>query len=920
MLDDWNRGRKAISEYAAGAAAMNTSGIRESTIARGDIEEVEVPQQLIDVLAHNMPRFLQLVHHWSDKTGSLDALGFERLLFTLGVRDSVTAVKSLFSVIDSDSSGKISLSELLLLKFAIDNDIHALPSSEFVDADDQNQDWSRRQSAWSRRQSTMSNAGRDSRESGRDSRMSRQSRASAPRLSSGKQQKVMKLADHHKIQDSFMSDFGLFGLAKPLLGAVWKGVLRPHHTLDMVPGGLQRKPQISARVTVNLRVRSVGPKILGKSILTPRVKLELGTTLRRQTRERFRYVAGPVGDTMTFLTDMQAKLSAAADEACVEEGALLHELRQMDLKLEEVKLHQMEELLSAAPEKKAEEQQKAQRVHELEKYLKQVLSDFANDAESALISHTRYRTDRDAKPPPELVGMPRAGVLTIDEVLARDENRDVFFYKALSALSCVLLVVTLCAYIGVFVGIGRRGTGDSWYDNHDVCEFQKFACEERSWQYVCDPINRTVLLRAEYTNLDGNTGGTITSGSGNVYHLAPPLDWGEPLLGKVCDEDIRRRSWCFALPLPFLFLAAVVLPIGLFRKNAHMTTVKKCILWTPTVPLVVLQCLLRAAVLLSVIPTAADKVHAAIMGAEALILVAQVAVFVMMDAMRIPTPVLRIGFALALIMRFGASVRSRSFSQISAEQVPLLRSGYWRDQFMGLGSASKQSTISSVDWTIVFMLFSSVLSVINYPGEMAVVRLRCDTRGYFNWRDQYIGAMAVRSHRRDLGVADNYLKLRSAMHRKWLSFRRWKRGKKWSETARKTRRTQVHARDRGLDEMSRNSSYVVRNIGFMARGGFGFMRQRREKQRASKNACAYVDASQEGCSGSFLPGVIGHEASGGASEQIEEGRSHSVEHAVGLDAHLPVSARVRENPYEPLRPSVTFIDPATGETVKTARI
>ena len=70
----------------------------------------------------------------------------------------------------------------------------------------------------------------------------------------------------------------------------------------------------------------------------------------------------------------------------------------------------------------------------------------------------------------------------------------------------------------------------------------------------------------------------------------------------------------------------------------------------PTVPLVVLQCLLRAIVLLSIIPTAADKVHAAVMGAEALILVAQVAVFVMMDAMRIPTPVLRIGFALALII------------------------------------------------------------------------------------------------------------------------------------------------------------------------------------------------------------------------------------------------------------------------------
>ena len=123
----------------------------------------------------------------------------------------------------------------------------------------------------------------------------------------------MKLADHHKIEDKLSADFGLFGLAKPVLGAVWKGVLRPHHTLDMVPGGLQIKPQVGAKVTVNLRVRAHGPKILGRSVLTPRVKLELGTTLKRQTRERFVYGAGPVGDTMTFLTEIQSKLCAAAD-------------------------------------------------------------------------------------------------------------------------------------------------------------------------------------------------------------------------------------------------------------------------------------------------------------------------------------------------------------------------------------------------------------------------------------------------------------------------------------------------------------------------------------------------------------------------------------------------------------------------------
>lgn len=63
------------------------------------------------------------------------------------------------------------------------------------------------------------------------------------------------------------------------------------------------------------------------------------------------------------------------------------------------------------------------------------------------------------------------------------------------------------------------------------------------------------------------------------------------------------------------------------------------------------------------------------------------------------------------------------------------------------------------------MLFSTILSVLNYRDEMAVVRLRCDTKGYFNWRDQYIGAMNIRVRRRDLNVADRYLWFQSNVDR-----------------------------------------------------------------------------------------------------------------------------------------------------------
>ena len=41
----------------------------------------------------------------------------------------------------------------------------------------------------------------------------------------------------------------------------------------------------------------------------------------------------------------------------------------------------------------------------------------------------------------------------------------------------------------------------------------------------------------------------------------------------------------------------------------------------------------------------------------------------------------------------------------------------------------------------------------------------CDTKGYFNWRDQYIGAMNIRSRRRDLNVADRYLWFQSKVYR-----------------------------------------------------------------------------------------------------------------------------------------------------------
>ena len=51
------------------------------------------------------------------------------------------------------------------------------------------------------------------------------------------------------------------------------------------------------------------------------------------------------------------------------------------------------------------------------------------------------------------------------------------------------------------------------------------------------------------------------------------------------------------------------------------------------------------------------------------------------------------------------------------------------------------------------MLFSTIISVINFPAEMAIVGCG-EARGSTQLRDQYLAAMSVRAHRRDLDAAD----------------------------------------------------------------------------------------------------------------------------------------------------------------------
>ena len=91
-----------------------------------------------------------------------------------------------------------------------------------------------------------------------------------------------------------------------------------------------------------------------------------------------------------------------------------------------------------------------------------------------------------------------------------------------------------------------------------------------------------------------------------------------------------------------------------------------------------------------------------------------------MDAMTAPAPKLRIIFAVVLVMRFVESFAKRTLYIYPPEQLGLLphAGGY----LSGLGTSSRQSFVRSIDWTVLAMLGSSIISVLLYPRELAVVR------------------------------------------------------------------------------------------------------------------------------------------------------------------------------------------------------
>lgn len=672
----------------------------ESSTELNVVDEVDVPHEIISVLAHNMPRLLQLVAHWADREGEVDPHAFERVMHTLGVRYTPSQLQRLFRVLDADSNGRVSLQELLLLKFAIDNEITKLPPRPNLASDDDD---------------FLDRAEGIGKRGGRRRRPKNINR-----------EVVLKIDTLDTVQKKH-NDFGFYEAVKPVFGAIWKAELRPHHALALEHSwhAYSRGPP-DVHATLRVMKRPAGSRE------TPRVMLSLlpkrGTPLGERTR--FVYQAGAVASVERFCDEAQLTLESAAERATSELGALLSEVRQLDLKLQEVRLIQKGDL-------------QQEHMRERLSRLKLMMTAFADDTEQCLISQTRYSRPEFGEPE-ELVGCPRVARF-MDELVPVEGHRR--WRRGVTYLASAGVALTMLFYLSV-----SRGVTDEWYDNYQTCEFHALACQQYPDTYECyDLLNvsESALRIVE---------DSVTCGSSVAIRYG---DWALRHMNRTCDKKRQEQSGAFATYLPLLFISSVMLPIGLFKNNAHRTTIIKCIVWTPKVPLILLQCLVRAAILLSLIKDAADKPYAEICGVEALMLVPQVGVFLLMDAMRHPAPLLRLFFALFLGLRFLVSMLSRATREHSAEQRPLLEPGPLRDSFMGAGTSSKQSVLTSIDWTIFIMISSVITSVIFNPSEMAVVRLRCDTKGYFTWRDQYIGAMAVRAHRRDLDAADRYLWLQS---------------------------------------------------------------------------------------------------------------------------------------------------------------
>jgi len=312
--------------------------------------------------------------------------------------------------------------------------------------------------------------------------------------------------------------------------------------------------------------------------------------------------------------------------------------------------------------------------------------------------------------------------------------------------ACFLVLYLICA--AVVYGGDAGGVSAM----REVCEFHHYAATTRPDSY--ERVNGTHLVL-----IDGAATG---KGSGECGGRANSLSWGDASLNQTCDGGkVREGASYLWVPLPFLFVLSA-LPAWLWRGgNTTFGMWYKLIAETPSVPLILLQCLFRAIVLTTVISDAYDTTYYTLEAVQEWILLIQVFVFIFMDSMTQPAPKLRTLFALVLCARFLQSYATRTFGpNIPAEQHPLFPQD---GVFEGMGRTTRQTIIAGIDWTVVLLMATSLSSVFLHPRELAFVRLRCDVLSYINWRDHFVRRMMVRGNRRHEDLEDAMLFLRAKM-------------------------------------------------------------------------------------------------------------------------------------------------------------
>ena len=528
-------------------------------------------------------------------------------------------------------------------------------------------------------------------------------------------------------------------VVRPFLGALWKQPLQPHHALDLEPEWMNLRNERDAQQEAIRAARD------------------------EHCRYRFRYEAGLVPDVEEHCVEMLSELQQAADLVTHEMGDLLSEVRQADLKLQEMRLAQAHDIdgrqdpndveVGGASVREPSERERSD-VSELCERYSLYLQQYGYDLESSIIALERF-TASDAKhlkpeedhrkekaelPDGSRFETPAHGLAgpRIKRWISgfAPQYGQLTYLRNVSAGFGALL---FC----YFVAVATTSTLDSIMHTRmrSACELHHYACKQLPQLYTCSDAGNITLTGNSSAFLE------LVSARGGM----PAIWWDDSeIVGSVCVEEELELSWINMLSVPLLVLSTA-LPLLMLRGNTHPKTVQKILLWTPVVPLVMLQVSLRAVSLTSVVFDSYDKSFGIAEAMEAWCLLLQVVVFIFMDAMNAPAPKLRIVFAIVLLVRFCESFAKRSVWVYPAEQMSVLpQSGVLK----GFGTSSRQSFIRSIDWTVLAMLGASIVSVLLHPRELAVVRLRCDVLSYINWRDHYIRRMTVRAHRRDHEIVD----------------------------------------------------------------------------------------------------------------------------------------------------------------------